>query len=101
MENISRGNISQIYLQPKKNPQIRIGTKFQAEIPNDNICPGNTEHYQLSHVNKFTEKSHIVQEKLINYNENSINSNQDILKVNGQINETDYDKPGKKRRIEN
>ena len=100
MENKSRGNISQIYLQPKTNPQIRVGTKFQAEIPNDIVCPRNSENPEYSHLEKFTEMFQTVQEKSISYDENSVYSNQNFIKINLQLNEKDDEKPGKKRRIE-
>ncbi len=95
MENkFTKNDISEIYLKPKKNPQIRIGASYQAALPNsENVGVHYSENSPSIHTRNSSGNTN--KERNFKYNENYIRTNGSYQK-----NENQLIKPGKKRRIE-
>lgn len=95
--NYYKDNISQIYLIPKKNPQIRIGTSYQAAIPNTENVATQLENSPLNNSHDIKHICDTNIERVFKYSENQIYVQENYKK---NENKNDFVKPGKKRRIE-
>jgi len=100
MENkIENDDYAQIYLRPKKSPQIKIGSNYQAQLPKTVIHNQKKEHSDIFPSYYSDKSSHNLNiEKNLTYNEHYI-AVKEIF--NCPTYEDDLIKPGKKRRIEN
>jgi hypothetical protein len=99
MENkLDSNDASQVYLRPRKNPQIRIGSSYQAAIPeseNINKTIQHLENFPSHHPDSSIHQIKI--ENFFKYNENFIAFNK-MYQYSPK--EDELMKPGKKRRIE-
>jgi hypothetical protein len=104
MENKTNSNsdyTQQIYLKPKKNPQIRIGSSYQVNITNETETEHNLEQNIHHHANNFNHQN--PNGKNENYKSHQTNTNINVNNLNNENDENDKDdfvKPGKKRRID-
>ena len=100
MENkIENNDPAQIYLRPKKNAQIKIGSSYQAQLPDTVILNKEKEHSDIfpsQNSDKSIHYSNI--EKNLIYNEHYIAVKEIYY---NSTPDDDVIKPGKKRRIEN